>query len=666
MAAKPQILAGLNILIVTRGLKGATARFTALTKVAADRGATLLTTVPKDEAVKLLVLTDLDYVPTLAYLDVPLASKSAARLQLVRPDWLSECATKRERVPYAIFSVAAPPTSSSSPSTSLAASAVRGPDASWSDSQFRTILHRPSSTGMPAVDADPERSRQRADEFFADNARPLDRFQHSPRRLHDTVDDDEFVVSQSRHLQVPLKPAMARVSPGNSSPHSHVSASSPRGNARRVHFGPPSAATSSTAGKRALEHDDPLLQMLSRADEIQPQYGSPTSDEDDDGESTAASSRGGLRREPLNDLIVRELQVIEQHSRLNGDVHRANAYRNGIDTLRAMINPIFSLEDLRGAAHFKPGGSLWMKVGEIIATGSLRRAKMLRASPEFNLKAQLAKVFGAGPVEVQAWIGAGVTSVEQLRDRDWCERRGIFLPRVIEIGVQYFDALQQKLTRAQVTTIYALIERVVLAVVPNAIMMLCGSFRRGEESCSDVDVLVTRSDGGDSMAGMLDVIVNRLQASGIVLARLSIPRLDSERFLGICKPPDGAVCRVDLNVCHPDEFAPAQLHATGSAEFNRALARRARSIGLTLGPRALRTVSGPKHDEARGAPMALKSEADIFAALGVRFYEPRERSWLGLRELDLVSASANGPGGTSARDFRYRAIFSDAECAPEL
>jgi DNA polymerase/3'-5' exonuclease PolX len=678
--SKAKFLADCNVLVVLKGLKGAQTRFGILTARAVERGATLMTSVPRDESIRLLVLTDLDYHPTLSYLDVKPDSPSAARLSLVRPDWLSECMKKREKVPFAMFSVfvpTAPPMLSSS--SNLSGPPAMDPNASFSDHHYRPLFAAQaiSNSNASAFAADLHRS-----------PRPIDAFHQSPRSGDRSIDSlvghDHAVASTSErafNAKLAETSAGARLgvprtghSPAkSSSPHS-LSTHSPGGAkraqpSRRVHFAPLNRM-------RELSPDDPLRAVLGDDTAAVESQG------DDESDTSVSKSLHGPR-EPFNDVILREFEVIERNARLHKDVHRANAYRNGISTVRELNKPIFSLEDLRGATHFKAGGSLWMKVGEIIATGSLRRAAVLRESPEFQLRTELSKVYGAGPAEVTHWIERGVQSLEQLRDPVWREQHNVELPHNVQIGLRYHDDLQRRLTRDQVRAMVEHIETTVREILPNASVVGCGSYRRGADTSSDVDVIVTRSGSDGRTEGLMDAMLGRLESSGVVLATLTTLREDSERFLGICQLRGGPVARVDIYCASQEEAATTLLHLTGSAEFNRALARRARQLNLSLSARGLRPVSGPKHAQVMGTPLELATEADIFRALGVRWYEPHERSWVGLRDLDLVARDGETfqppqqrlPSATRKRllpptivvnALHKRAAFTDEECAPPL
>ena len=76
-------------------------------------------------------------------------------------------------------------------------------------------------------------------------------------------------------------------------------------------------------------------------------------------------------------------------------------------------------------------------------------------------------------------------------------------------------------------------------------MTACGSFRRGRDTCGDVDILIT-VDGNknDSLAqqlknidGILPKLVTHLEKTGFLIERLGADRIaktGSQTYMGIC------------------------------------------------------------------------------------------------------------------------------------
>ena len=101
--------------------------------------------------------------------------------------------------------------------------------------------------------------------------------------------------------------------------------------------------------------------------------------------------------------------------------------------------------------------------------------------------------------------------------------RGSVLTAQQRIGLQHYEDLQAKIPRAEV----ALIERTVCdaarAIVPGALAVCCGSYRRGMPSSGDCDVLITLpttpAEGREFTE--LHALLSSLERSGFLRAHLS-------------------------------------------------------------------------------------------------------------------------------------------------
>ena len=86
----------------------------------------------------------------------------------------------------------------------------------------------------------------------------------------------------------------------------------------------------------------------------------------------------------------------------------------------------------------------------------------------------------------------------------------------------------------------AAIERIVkdaaAMIDPQLVVVVAGSYRRGRETCGDVDVLVTHPDG-KSHEGSMRAMVAAMDASGFLTHHLTTPDPDSDKYMGICQLP---------------------------------------------------------------------------------------------------------------------------------
>ena len=95
---------------------------------------------------------------------------------------------------------------------------------------------------------------------------------------------------------------------------------------------------------------------------------------------------------------------------------------------------------------------------------------------------------------------------------------------------------------------------------------VCGSYRRGIETCGDVDIIVTRVDGGNSEKKVILDLVTKLEQLGFLTEHLTYPKTDNSTslsYMGICVY-EGTRHRIDIKFYPDEQFPFAILYFTGS------------------------------------------------------------------------------------------------------
>jgi hypothetical protein len=129
-------------------------------------------------------------------------------------------------------------------------------------------------------------------------------------------------------------------------------------------------------------------------------------------------------------------------------------------------------------------------------------------------------------------------------------------------------------------------------------------------------MICTRSAGVDAEAeAALKDYVKALQDAGYLKEVLA---LGPHKCLAICQLAGKSARRLDLLVTPPESFACSVFYFTGSDGFNVAVRALAKEKGFTLN----------EHGLFRGgsSTVGLKTERDIFTALGLQWKEPAERT----------------------------------------
>jgi DNA polymerase lambda len=185
------------------------------------------------------------------------------------------------------------------------------------------------------------------------------------------------------------------------------------------------------------------------------------------------------------------------------------------------------------------------------------------------------------------------------------------------------------------------------ALLPGAVCTACGSYRRGAQTCGDVDILITHPDGA-SHEHILPKLVDALEADGLLTDHLVQSAHDGshQKYMGVCQlpPTDGAPSvsthvrarahtreqlhrRLDIIAIPYAEYAPALIYFTGSAHFTRSIYARAKSMGMRLNQHGLRANVVRAGGTAINAGQSIDTptEQSIFDALKLEWRTPDER-----------------------------------------
>ncbi|EJD51237.1 Nucleotidyltransferase [Auricularia subglabra TFB-10046 SS5] len=310
------------------------------------------------------------------------------------------------------------------------------------------------------------------------------------------------------------------------------------------------------------------------------------------------------------------------------DHWRVISYRKAISALRRHPTRIKSAEEaerLHGV-----GKKTADKIMEILGTGNLQRLKTEREHGH-DVVALFRGIYSVGSKIAWEWYAKGLRTLDDVRER----KGGIRLNSAQEIGLRYYDDLNERMPRAEAGEIFGMIKQRVLDIDPNLTLEIMGSYRRRKETCGDIDILITRNPSdGKTHAGVLRKLLRVLHADGILTENLSMPHdthaLEA-KYMGICRrDATSKRRRIDILTIPFEQWGGALLYFTGDDIFNRSMRLKANKMGMSLNQRGLyrNVIRDPtkwnnKLDD--GELFASKTEKEIFDALGVPWQEPWER-----------------------------------------
>ncbi|EXX61016.1 Pol4p [Rhizophagus irregularis DAOM 197198w] len=313
-----------------------------------------------------------------------------------------------------------------------------------------------------------------------------------------------------------------------------------------------------------------------------------------------------------NKLIIEKLQVLLDHYTRMKDEWRILSYRKAISAIKKYKKPITSYEEAKKI----PGIGLRTaeKIAEIIDTGNLKRIDSFSEGDDIIKK--FGNVYGVGPSIAMKWYVKGYRTFEDVLKDEKLTRNQIS-------GILYYDDLQKRIPRDEVTKISEWVTRAALSIDPKLECITGGSYRRGNPDCGDVDIMITRNDSdGTTHLGVLSRLVEILRDQGFLTHELVQHNGESlsAKFMGICKLPEGVHRRLDIFMVPYNEMGAALLSYTGNDIFNRSMRLMARKKKMCLNQHGLfmnvsRGRDGIKYSE--GKIIAQKTEKEICDALGV-------------------------------------------------
>jgi DNA polymerase/3'-5' exonuclease PolX len=345
----------------------------------------------------------------------------------------------------------------------------------------------------------------------------------------------------------------------------------------------------------------------------------------------------GTDKVNLNSHLTTELEKILDYHTNENNIFESLAYRKAIAQLKNAKEKIISCEQLKKYKNL--GKSIGIKVREFLLTGKITKGEYVSNDERNQTLKFLTTIWGVGKSLANKLYSRGIKNIDDLR------KNQKLLNQNQIIGLKYYEDLQVRIPRKEIDDIFLIIKEELFKILPeeNIMVELCGSYRRGKETCGDIDVIISRKDNG-MIDGILQGLVNSLMKRKLITDILVMSHEKSEKsndknnigeethnkvkfnsnlsnkyqFMGICRYLNNPHRRIDIKIYKKENFAFALLYFTGSAYFNRSMRLFARQLGYSLSDLGLT-------DLKEGRCIHIQKEEDIFRFLGVDYKLPSQR-----------------------------------------
>ena len=310
----------------------------------------------------------------------------------------------------------------------------------------------------------------------------------------------------------------------------------------------------------------------------------------------------------MNDNIINVLKLyLEQIKAENAIIFKINAIANLIKIIKNYPKEIKNgeeLKDIKGVGK----GSI-EKINEIIQTSTL--SYLNTNTNNNNIVNELTEVIGIGTIIAQKLIEKyKIKSLDELIKK--VNSGEIKVNDKIMLGLKYVGKFKGKIPRQHIDDIQKYLTKF------NSNIVICGSYRRGLEYSSDIDVLLYSQDlltiDDVKKSNMLNNYVKQLTKYKLIVD--NITNNNVTKYMGFIKW-ENTIRRIDIRLIPYESIYTALVYFTGSYELNKIMRRKAKDLGYKLNEYGLY-----KNNKI----IYITSEKELFKKLDMKYLKPTERN----------------------------------------
>lgn len=300
-------------------------------------------------------------------------------------------------------------------------------------------------------------------------------------------------------------------------------------------------------------------------------------------------------------IILEELSTLQKKEQQDGNTFKAIAYAKVIKQI-SLLQTVKTMSDLSTVTGI--GKSIQEKLEEIFKTGELKAAQVVKKDVQIPVVDQFMHIYGIGRVKANDLVKKkGIMSLEQLIQASIDDPT--LLNQNQKIGLQFYHDFLERIPRAEMNKHNTLLQKHLTTLQLEG--EIVGSYRRGEKTSGDIDLLV-KSDDPTKLASLVDNLVK----DGYITHLLA---LGQKKCMAVCRlGAKGMSRRLDILISPPSEYAFALLYFTGSDKFNIKMRKHALARNISLNEHGF-TPAGP----------FMATEKDIFDYLEFPYVTPMDR-----------------------------------------
>ena len=318
--------------------------------------------------------------------------------------------------------------------------------------------------------------------------------------------------------------------------------------------------------------------------------------------SNKESSTKESSKKDFKNIIIKHLTTIRDYEKINNNIYKVRAYTKVLAQLYQYNAKINNYDDFKD--NIQAGDRINNKVKELIETDKINYEEInIKKDSNYYFQEDLRKIYGIGTINIKKILQAGIKSIDELKQNTH------LLNEKQKIGLKYFNDLDKRIPIEEYLKHKKILEKDLK--LNNLIYEFAGSFRRGNTTMGDIDMLIMKNDKFD-----LKTYIKKLEEQGYIIEKLSNGIV---KFSGIVKLKDYDIYRrLDILVAPENEYYYSLLYFTGSAEFN---------VGFRNYIKEKYKISLSEHgfDKDIIKIPKMNSEKDIFNFFNIKYVDPEKR-----------------------------------------
>ena len=374
----------------------------------------------------------------------------------------------------------------------------------------------------------------------------------------------------------------------------------------------------------------------------------------------------------FNKLIIckeDELSSKAEPKEKNAIRFKINSFRKVLKQLELHPKKIESSEQVKEIKGF--GKGTLSRIDEILKTGTLKECSLYNTNSSSNInktdnsssgdnskkKIKLVKpdnsntkkrkalesVTGIGPSKARKLLENDITLEKLLDEMDSINKN---LDDVSDdtsslqelthhqlLGIKYYHDILERIPRKEIVEIEKLLKKTVKKIDKDLELIICGSYRRKQETSGDIDVLVLHpklptKEIIDKIQTkdekFLIILVEKLTEQKILVDHLT--ENGDTKYMGICKLNSKSKGRrIDIRFIPYESKGAAMLYFTGSGNFNKKMRSEALSKDYTINEYGIYKTVKEGKKKVKGELVKTVNEEDIFKLVGMDYLEPENR-----------------------------------------